>query len=122
MANGTTSGNPVQVISTFPAARGIPQLVNNGANNYNILNNTNNTAGVVDNTDVPSPTTADIGQGVGTSANSTQQDLECRCYKPANTATAGLPTNHGITAAGRAGADNGNWHNENYRSLYSFGC
>lgn len=105
LANGTTAGTPSQVISTFPAARGVPQLLNNGANNYNVLNNTNNTAGVVDNTDG----SADIGQGVGTSLNSTLQDLECRCYKPANTSTIGLPTNHGITALGRAGADNGNW-------------
>lgn len=105
LANGTTAGTPVQVISTFAAARGVPQLLNNGANNYNVLNNTNNTAGVVDNTDG----SADAGQGVGTSINSTQQDLECRCYKPANTSTVGIPTNHGITALGRAGADNGNW-------------
>ncbi|MCD1115976.1 hypothetical protein [Chryseobacterium turcicum] len=105
LANGTTAGTPVQVISTFAAARGVPQLLNNGANNYNILNNTNNTAGVVDNTDG----SADVGQGIGTSLNSTLQDLECRCYKPANTATAGLPTNQGITALGRAGASNGNW-------------
>lgn len=105
LANGTTTGTPVEVISTFRAARGVPQLVNNAANNYNILNNTTNIVGAVDNTDG----SADIGQGVGTSLNAAQQDLECRCYKPANTATAGLPTNHGITALGRAGTDNGNW-------------
>lgn len=105
LANGTTQGTPIQVISTFAAARGIPQLVNNAANNYNILNNTTNIVGAVDNTDG----SADIGQGVGTSLNAAQQDLECRCFKPANTATAGLPTNHGITALGRAGTDNGNW-------------
>lgn len=105
LANGTTQGTPIQVISTFAAARGIPQLVNNAANNYNILNNTTNIVGAVDNTDG----SADIGQGVGTSLNAAQQDLECRCFKPANTATTGLPTNHGITALGRAGSDNGNW-------------
>jgi len=105
LANGTTTGTPVEVISTFGAARGVPQLVNNAANNYNVLNNTTNIVGAVDNTD----SSADIGQGVGTSLNAAQQDLECRCYKPANTATAGLPTNHGITALGRAGTDNGNW-------------
>ncbi|RYD96205.1 MAG: DUF11 domain-containing protein [Sphingobacteriales bacterium] len=31
------------------------------------------------------------------------------CYKPATTAGTALPTNHGITALGRAGVDNGNW-------------
>lgn len=31
------------------------------------------------------------------------------CYKPSPTTTGGLPTNHGITALGRAGAENGNW-------------
>lgn len=105
LANGTTTGTPVQVISTFAAARGIPQVVNNAANNYNVLNNTTNIVGAVDNTDG----SADIGQGIGTSLNAAQQDLECRCYKPANTTTAGLPSNHGITALGRAGTDNGNW-------------
>lgn len=105
LANGTTAGTPAQVISTFAAARGIPQVVNNAANNYNALNNTTNIVGAVDNTDG----SADIGQGVGTSLNSAQQDVDCRCYKPANTGTAGIPTNHGITALGRAGADNGNW-------------
>ena len=31
------------------------------------------------------------------------------CYKPAQTTGTTLDTNHGITALGRAGADNGNW-------------
>ena len=31
------------------------------------------------------------------------------CYKPATKTGISLPTNHGITALGRAGADNGNW-------------
>jgi len=31
------------------------------------------------------------------------------CYKPATTTGVILPSNHGITALGRAGADNGNW-------------
>jgi len=109
IANGTGQGSqPSLVISTLAAARGVPQVVNNGANNFNATNNTNNTAGIADNTDSPTPS-ADIGQGVGTSANAAQQDIDCRCFKPANTATAGLPTNHGITALGRAGANNGNW-------------
>ncbi|KQT16777.1 hypothetical protein ASG31_10380 [Chryseobacterium sp. Leaf404] len=31
------------------------------------------------------------------------------CYKPATTGTGAIPTKHGITSLGRAGADNGNW-------------
>lgn len=33
----------------------------------------------------------------------------CSCYKPAQTTGTTLDTNHGITALGRAGADNSNW-------------
>ena len=35
--------------------------------------------------------------------------LQCYCYKPAVTSGIALDTNHGITALGRAGADNSNW-------------
>ena len=35
--------------------------------------------------------------------------LQCYCYKPAVTSGTALDTNHGITALGRAGADNSNW-------------
>ena len=35
--------------------------------------------------------------------------LLCYCYKPAVTSGTALDTNHGITALGRAGADNSNW-------------
>ena len=35
--------------------------------------------------------------------------LNCFCYKPAQTTGTTLDTNHGITALGRAGADNSNW-------------
>lgn len=79
------------------------------ASNQN-LGNTVNTNGVP--TIVNSGGAADIGsdegQGVGSSADATVN--ACFCYKP-GIADAGntYPTKHGITALGRAGADNGNW-------------
>jgi hypothetical protein len=46
-------------------------------------------------------------------ANNTATDTDTNgataCYKPAVTDGNAYPTNHGITALGRAGADNGNW-------------
>ena len=48
------------------------------------------------------------GQTVGDSQNAAIQS-GCFCYKPAQTAGTALDTNHGITALGRAGADNSNW-------------
>lgn len=57
------------------------------------------------------PTLAGTGQGIGDSQNA-GINLQCApfCFKPAvidagNT----YPAKHGITALGRAGADNGNW-------------
>jgi hypothetical protein len=47
------------------------------------------------------------GQTVGSSANASVNG--CYCYKPAKTSGTILDTNHGITALGRAGADNSNW-------------
>ena len=47
------------------------------------------------------------GQTVGSSANASVNG--CYCYKPAQTSGTILDTNHGITALGRAGADNSNW-------------
>lgn len=47
------------------------------------------------------------GQTAGSSANASVNG--CYCYKPAQTSGAILDTNHGITALGRAGADNSNW-------------
>jgi len=56
------------------------------------------------------PTIVAGGQSAGTSANSTVKAAVCLfCYKPATTTGTALPTNHGITALGRAGSDNGNW-------------
>ena len=101
LADGVTSGTPAQVISTVAAANGVPLLVNNSANN------TGGVTGVADNTDG----TADIGQGIGLSQNSLQQDIECsRCFRPANT-TVGttLATTHGITALSRAGNTATDW-------------
>ncbi|WP_312078920.1 thrombospondin type 3 repeat-containing protein [Chryseobacterium sp.] len=109
--NGVTAATPAQSISTSAAANGVPQLVNNAGNNLNATTNPTNLAGVADNTDIPTPTTADVGQGIGNSQNSGATDVECsRCFRPATSpGVGGLPTNHGITALGRAGATNGNW-------------
>ncbi|KQT16514.1 hypothetical protein ASG31_13465 [Chryseobacterium sp. Leaf404] len=108
--NGVTVGTPSEIISTSAGANGVPQLVNNAGNNLNTVTNPSNLAGIADNTDIPTPTTSDIGQGIGSSQNSGTSDLECtRCFRPANTATAGIDTTHGITALNRAGASNGNW-------------
>jgi hypothetical protein len=101
LGNGTAiAANQAAVVSTATAGQGVPLVVNNSAGN-----NTGS-AGAVDNTDG----TSDVGQGVGTALNRLQQDLECRCYRPANSpGTGGIPTNHGITALSRAGVSNGNW-------------
>lgn len=101
LGNGIAIGaNQSAVVSTATAGRGVPLVVNN------LAGNNTGAAGAVDNTDG----TADVGQGVGASLNRLQQDLECRCYRPANSpGVGGAPTNHGITALNRAGANNGNW-------------
>lgn len=48
------------------------------------------------------------GQTVGDSQNAAVSS-QCICYKPAITTGTILDANHGITALGRAGADNSNW-------------
>lgn len=101
--NGTTAGTPAQIISTSPAANGVPQLVNNAGNNYNAGTNPSNLAGVADATDGA----ADPGQGIGDSQNSAINS--CKCYKAPATDGNTYPTNHGITAFNRAGANTGNW-------------
>ena len=101
--NGTTTSTPSGIISNSPSANGVPQLLNNAGNNLNASTNPSNLAGTVDNTDG----TADIGQGIGDSQVNTINS--CKCYKPAQTSGTALDTNHGITALGRAGADNSNW-------------
>ena len=101
--DGVTTGSPSQIISTSASANGVPQLLNNAGNNLNASTNPSNLAGAVDNTDG----TADIGQGIGDSQDNTINS--CKCYKPAQTTGTALDTNHGITALGRAGADNSNW-------------
>ena len=50
---------------------------------------------------------SDVGQGIGSAYNNSISS--CFCYKPAQTSGTILDTNHGITALGRAGADNSNW-------------
>ena len=49
------------------------------------------------------------GQAIGDSQNASINSQCSICYKPAQTSGVVLDTNHGITALGRAGADNGNW-------------
>ncbi|WP_175622575.1 thrombospondin type 3 repeat-containing protein [Chryseobacterium schmidteae] len=98
LGNGTTSGNPNQVVSTKPEGYGVPLLVNSA------FGNNTNTAGVADNTDG----TVDVGQGVGNSQTAALND--CKCYNLPNTTTgADNSTQHGITAFNRAGGANSNW-------------
>ena len=47
------------------------------------------------------------GQSVGNSQNALVND--CFCYESPTDLTAIVPVNHGISALGRAGAENGNW-------------
>lgn len=96
-ADGFTVGTPSQIISIVAAANGVPELVNNLANN---------TSGIAGAADISNS----IGQGVGTSADALLRDVECnRCFRTATTSGTTLDTQFGITALGRAGADNGNW-------------
>lgn len=70
-------------------ANGVPMLVNSG--------------GLAD-------IGGDVGQGIGDSQNAAvNSQCNAFCYKPAQTTGTALDTNHGITALGRAGADNSNW-------------
>ena len=101
--NGTTTSTPSGIVSNSPSANGVPQLLNNAGNNLNASTNPSNLAGTVDNTDG----TADIGQGIGDSQDNTINS--CKCYKAPSTDGNNYPTNHGITAFNRAGADNQNW-------------
>ena len=101
--NGTTTSTPSGIISNSPSANGVPQLLNNAGNNLNASTNPSNLAGAVDNTDG----TADIGQGIGDSQDNTINS--CKCYKAPSTDGNNYPTQHGITAFSRAGADNQNW-------------
>lgn len=104
--NGVTDGTPSQIISTTPSSSGVPQLVNYAGYNLNSSTNPSNLAGLVDNTDG----TSDIGQGIGTSQNSSTTDVECgRCFRPATTTGTTLVTNHGITALARAGGATTDW-------------
>ncbi|WP_146063298.1 hypothetical protein [Halpernia humi] len=105
--DGTTTNTPPNIISNTPASLGVPQLVNNAGNNLNTVSNPSNLAGVADNTDVPGPTTADIGQGVGSSIDKTVNS--CICYNLPNLTGTATGTKQGITLLKRAGADNGNW-------------
>ena len=101
--NGTTTSTPSGIISNSPSANGVPQLLNNAGNNLNASTNPSDLDGAVDNTDG----TADIGQGIGDSQDNTINS--CKCYKAPSTDSNTYPTQHGITAFNRAGADNQNW-------------
>ncbi|SIS44337.1 hypothetical protein SAMN05421789_10197 [Kaistella chaponensis] len=100
--DGITTNTQPNIVSQSAAALGVPQLVNNAGNNLNSITNPSDLAGLADNTDVPGPTTADIGQGVGASTNAAIN--ACICYNDPNTGTVGADTKHGITLLKRAGA------------------
>ena len=100
--DGITTNTQPNIVSQSAAALGVPQLVNNAGNNLNSVTNPSDLAGLADNTDVPGPTTADIGQGVGASTNAAVN--ACICYNNPNTGTVGADTKHGITLLKRAGA------------------
>lgn len=100
--DGITTNTQPNIVSQSAAALGVPQLVNNAGNNLNSVTNPSDLAGFADNTDVPGPTTADIGQGVGASTNAAIN--ACICYNNPNTGTVGADTKHGITLLKRAGA------------------
>ena len=72
----------------------------------NLGNNVGNTV-----TTMGVPTIAGTGQSIGDSQNfvANSQCTISFCYKPATTTGTTLDTNHGITALGRAGANNDNW-------------
>ncbi|MBP7174340.1 MAG: right-handed parallel beta-helix repeat-containing protein [Cloacibacterium sp.] len=80
-----TQLNPNGSINSVVDAQGIPVLVNAG--------------GIAD-------VGSDQGQGIGNSQNAAI--IVCACYKTPQNSGDVLDTKHGITAFGRAGADNGN--------------
>lgn len=86
--NVTASQLTANRISGTVNANGVPNLVNAG--------------GAAD-------IGGDQGQGIGEAYNVAIQSGCFFCYKPAQTTGTALDTNHGITALGRAGADNSNW-------------
>lgn len=100
--DGITTNTQPNIVSQSAAALGVPQLVNNAGNNLNAVTNPSDLAGLADNTDVPGPATADIGQGAGASSNAAVN--ACICYNDPNTGTVGADTKHGITLLKRAGA------------------
>ena len=82
-------------------ANGVPKLVN--GTTHNATGGGSTAAGVAD-------IGNDQGQGIGDSQNAAvNSQCNAFCYKPAQTTGTALDTNHGITALGRAGADNSNW-------------
>jgi hypothetical protein len=93
-----------------------PDAIEGGDNVIASQLTSNRISGTVDANGVPNLVNAggaadigsDQGQGIGEAYNAAIQS-GCFCYKPAQTTGTTLDTNHGITALGRAGADNSNW-------------
>lgn len=80
-----------------------------GTYNQPVIQNLGNTVGNTATT-MGVPTIAGTGQAIGDSQNSSiNNQCSFPCYIPAQTTGVTLDTNHGITALGRAGVDNGNW-------------
>ncbi|MFC7347986.1 thrombospondin type 3 repeat-containing protein [Chryseobacterium zhengzhouense] len=100
LADGITTGSPVQVVSKTAQSNGVPELVNPASEN------TSGNNGIADNTDqVP---TSEVGQGIGSSQDFTING--CICYNPANiTGTPRLTTQHGITSLNRAENSTDKW-------------
>ena len=106
--DGVTSNTPANIISNSVSALGVPQLVNNAGNNLNSVTNPSNLAGVADNTDLPSPTTADVGQGIGSAQDAAIQG-GCFCFIGAATDGNTYNSLQGITSLSRVGTAYYNW-------------
>ena len=95
-------GNNLQLSSVVAASGTVTVGSGSTASNQNLGN-------TVDSNGVPVIVGAS-GQTAGSSADAGVKAAVCLfCYKPATTTGTPEPTNHGITALGRAGTENGNW-------------
>lgn len=115
LADCDTDGDGIpNYLDTDSDNDGCPDALEGGDNVvYADLNPAGNILGSVDKNGVPvivnpgGTRDADgkTGQTLGTSQDSTERAAECTvCYNPANTANAGIATQHGITLQKRAGA------------------
>lgn len=103
-----TNSQLVTAGGTLQGGNGVDPAVTPTSGTYNqavLLNLCNGTTCVGAN---GVPIAAGGGQSVGDSQNAS---VSCQlfCYKPATTTGTSLPAKQGITALGRAGANNGNW-------------